>query len=171
MFGWRETLAGLAAITVAVAATLFVTVEDPPIAEVEHRGSVLDLLRMPALWLILPLMFVNYAPAAGIRGLWIGPYLADVFGADAIGIGRATLAMGLAMIAANFVYGPLDRVFGTRKWVVFGGQVMGILCLLALWLFPTSGFWTAALLAAGVGFFGSAFPVILPMPAPFFQTI
>ena len=48
---------------------------------------------MPAFWPILAMMFVCYAPAAGLRGLWISPYLTDVFGATLAQIGTATLVM------------------------------------------------------------------------------
>jgi hypothetical protein len=56
-------------------------VRDPPKPEGEPRGSLVDLLAMPALWPILIAMFVCYAPAAGVRGLWISPYVAEVHGA------------------------------------------------------------------------------------------
>lgn len=167
-FGWRETLWALAAITVAVAGLLFITVRDPQRVVSEHKGSVLDLLRMPALWLILPLMFVNYAPAAGIRGLWVGPYLTDVFGAGPIGIGRATLAMSLAMVAGNFVYGPLDRLLGTRKWVVLIGNLFGVAALLALYLQPAASFGMAVFLTSAIGFFGASFAVIMAHARSFF---
>ena len=78
--GWRGALAALALITLAAALAILILVRDPPPAETTQtkRGSVLDLLRMPILWPLFALMFVNYAAAAGIRGVWIGPYLADV---------------------------------------------------------------------------------------------
>ena len=47
---------------------------------------------------------------APVRGLWIGPYFADVQGAGQLEIGRVSLWMGLAMVAGNFAYGPLDRL-------------------------------------------------------------
>lgn len=167
-FGWRETLFGLAVLTIAVAALVMVTVKDPPAVEGDHRGSVLDLLKMPALWLILPLMFVNYAPAAGIRGLWIGPYLTDVFGKGAVGIGQATLVMSLSMVIANFVYGPLDRILGTRKWVVAAGNLAGAVALLALFAMPSGSFAAAVALMAAIGFFGSSFAVIMAHARSFF---
>ena len=159
--GWRETMWVMAAITLAVAALLMALVRDPARLEGGTRGSFLDLLRIPALWLIFPVMLVNYAPAAGIRGLWIGPYLQDVFGADVTRIGTATLVMGLAMVAGNMIYGPMDRVFGTRKWVVTGGNAMGALCLGALWLWPASGEWAVIALMSAIGFFGASFAVIM----------
>ena len=36
--------------------------------------------------------------------------------------------MGLAMVAGNFAYGPLDRLLGTRKWLVFGGNGLMLAC-------------------------------------------
>jgi len=169
-FGWRQTVGALAAVTAVVALALAVFVQDPP--AVEHgaggKGSLLDLLKIRALWLILPLMFVNYVPAAGMRGLWAGPYFADVYGSDAYGIGIVTLMMALAMVAGSFAYGPLDRLLGTRKWVVLGGNLLGALCMLTLWANPTVGFWPAALLLAAVGLFGSSFPMMMAHGRSFF---
>ncbi|MBT8410831.1 MAG: MFS transporter, partial [Octadecabacter sp.] len=69
--GWRETMVGLAITTLVVAVSLWVFVKDPPETKTTGaRGTVLDLLKIKALWLIFPMMFVNYAPAAGLRGLW-----------------------------------------------------------------------------------------------------
>ncbi|MGC1428852.1 MAG: MFS transporter [Albidovulum sp.] len=167
--GWRETLFGLSAVTLFVAVSLWAFVRDPGrVAEGTGGGSLLDLLRIPGIWAILPLMTVAYAPAAAIRGLWAGPYLADVFGASGTEIGRATLIMALAMVVGNFAYGPLDRLFGTRKWVVFGGNVLGAICLGLMALFPASGLWSATMLLAALGFFGSSFPAIMAHGRAFF---
>lgn len=167
-FGWRQTLWGLAAITLVTAAALALTVHDPEAPEGGRKGRLIDLLRIPALWPVLIMMMVGYAPAAGIRGLWSGPYLADVFAADVTRIGTATLIMGLAMVVANFVYGPLDRLLGTRKWVIFGGNLMTALCCGALYLWPSGHEWGAIALMAAIGLFGSSFPVIMAHGRSFF---
>jgi len=160
-FGWRPTMWGMAAVTLLVAAALALFVRNPAKPEGDLKGSVLDLLKIPALWFIFVIMFVNYAPAAGIRGLWIAPYLGDVYGAEIGRIGTASLVMGLAMIAGNFFYGPLDRVFGTRKWVIFAGNLLSGLSCLALWVWPDGSEIRAIALVAAVGFFGATFPVIV----------
>lgn len=160
-FGWRMVMGAMAAISAATALGLFLLVRDPERAESHEKGSVLDLLKMPALWLIFPLMAVHYAPAAGFRGLWIGPYFTDVFAATPGQVGTFTLIMGAAMIAGTFFYGPLDRVLGTRKWVVFGGNAMALAAVLALALMPHDAIWRAVLLMAALGFFGANFPVIM----------
>jgi len=167
-FGWRETMFAVAALTVLVAIALFFLIEDPEKVETENRGSLLDLLKIPALWPIIIMVSVNYIPAAGIRGLWSGPYASSVLGADTVTIGNITLVMGLAMIAGNFAYGPMDRLFGTRKWVIWVGNFTGMLGLVGLALFPANGIVTATILLGVVGFFGASFPMIVAHARGFF---
>ena len=159
--GWRGTMWALAAVTALVALAVLALVRDPARVESSTKGSVLDLLKMPALWPVLIMMAAAYPPGAGLRGLWAGPWQADVFGADAATIGRVTLLMGLAMVAGTFAYGPLERVLGTRKWLNFGGNALCLLCLLGLILWVDRPGWLPVALLAGVGFFGSSFPMMM----------
>ncbi|NOD90116.1 MULTISPECIES: MFS transporter [unclassified Ruegeria] len=159
--GWRATMVGLASMSAAIAVGIWLTVHDPEKAKTDHKGSLLDLLKEPTLWLILPLMLVAYAPSAALRGLWAGPYLNDVFGLSTTQIGTATLIMGAAMIAGTFVYGPLDRIFGTRKWVIFAGNALGAAALTLLCLWIDNAIWLSVLLLAVIGFAGASFPVIM----------
>ena len=161
VFGWRATVGGVGVVTLAVALAIAVLVRDPPPLPHGPRGRLMDLVRMRALWPVLAMMVVCYAPAAALRGLWAGPYVADVFGADAAGIGRVTLVMGLAMIAGNFVYGPLERMLGTRKGLILGGNLLTLGCLALLWLVPAQGIGVSTALLAGVGFFGASFPMVI----------
>jgi len=169
-FGWRETVLGLAVVTLAVGLALGWLVQDPPAVpdDGNGRGSLLDVLRIPGVWFILPLLFVNYAPAAGLRGLWVGPYYADVYGAGSIAIGHVTLLMAIAMVIGAVAYGPLDRIFGTRKGVALAGNLACVACLLALWAVPTAGFWSSALLLAAVGLLGLSFPLLMAHGRSFF---
>ena len=160
-WGWRETLWGLCAVTLLVAVLIMVTVKDPERVEATQRGSVLDVLRLRELWPVFAIMLVAYAPAGGLRGLWAGPYAQDVFGADEALVGTMTLIMGLAMVAGNFAYGPLDRLLGTRKWVIWGGNFAVLLALLAMWAWPGQGIWMATVLLAVVGLAGASFPMII----------
>ena len=168
-FGWRETVGALAVITLVAALALWRFVQDPPRVQAQAGdGSLLNLLRMPTLWTIFAMLLVNYAAAGGIRGLWVGPYFSEVFSADAAGVGMVTLLMGVAMVAGNFAYGPMDRVFGTRKGVVLVGNLIGAACLCALWWQPAPGFWTAAALISAVGLFGMSFPLLMAHGRAFF---
>lgn len=159
--GWRASLYALAALSGLVALGIAAFVRDPEPAQTDVKGSVLDLLKMPALWVIFPIMLVNYMPVAGIRGLWIGPYLSDVYGATTAQVGTASLIMGIAMIVGTLCYGPLDRIFGTQKWVIFTGNLACAAVIGALVLFVDSGMFIAIALCAAIGFTGMTFPVII----------
>jgi predicted MFS family arabinose efflux permease len=169
--GWRATLWALAAITVVVALGVLAFVRDPeraPQPEGGRRGSALDILRIPGFWMLLPLTMANYTAAAGIRGLWAGPYLTDVFGADAARIGQVTLAMGVAMIFGNFAYGPADRLLGSHRRVALAGNAVLALGLAGLWFAPAASLWQITALLAVVGFFGASFPVLMAHGRAFF---
>ncbi|MFW5641714.1 MAG: MFS transporter [Roseicyclus sp.] len=161
IFGWRETVGGFAALSLLVALAIAALVRDPPKPEGEPRGSLLDLLAMPTLWPILIAMFVCYAPAAGIRGLWISPYVAEIHGADLGLIGLATLVMGLAMVAGNFVYGPIDRWVGSRKIPILVGNLTVAALLLVLWAAPPASFAGALVIFALIGLAGASYPIVI----------
>lgn len=159
--GWRASLVALGGAAAINAIAIYFAVKDPERIVTEQRGSVLDILKIPALWLIFPLVFFSYAPTAGLRGLWIGPYLTDAFGATKAQVGTASMLMAIAMIAGTFAYGPLDRWLGTRKWVVFIGGAVTMAGFTGLTLFPTSSMTLAIALCVMIGAFGMMFPVIM----------
>lgn len=164
-FGWRGVMVGLGLVTLLTAAAIMLFVRDP-----ERLGDggaddgfagYLELLRMRVLWPILPLVGLNYAAAVGIRGLWAGPYLADVYGADAILIGQATLFMALAMVAGNFIYGPLDTIFRTRKWVAVVGNSLGLAALVVFALNPATSVFSATVIMVVIGLTGASFGLMM----------
>jgi len=58
-------------------------------------------------------------------------------------------------------YSPLDRMFGTRKWVVFAGSLAMLASTVALLvMLETSVLWAVILMCA-IGFFGSTYPAIM----------
>ena len=164
-FGWRMTMASLGAISVAVAVAVVALVRDPPRGS-RGEGAVgfagyVDLLRLRVLWPIIPITAAAYAPSIGIRGLWAGPYLADMHGAGVIEIGRVTLWMALAMVAGAFVYGPLDQLFGTRKWVAVAGMTVCAVAVAALGALPDIDVTGATVLFLVIGLFGGTYGLLM----------
>ena len=164
-YGWRAVMIGLAAVTVIIAVAAFFVVRDPPSAGSQDsakglRGT-LELLKIKALWPVLIMSVVVYSPAANIRGLWAGPFLAERYGADAITIGHATLAMAIAMVIGSFAYGPLDALFRTRKWVTIVGNVVALAALVALIFVVGQPIFTAVVLFVVLGLFGAAYGVVM----------
>ena len=163
-FGWRPVMMGLGLFTLLVAAAILLFVRDPERhgdAATNGFAGYLELFRLKYLWPLLPLTAINYAPAAGIRGLWAGPYLSDVFDADILVIGQVTLFMALAMVAGSFLYGPLDTVFRTRKWVAVVGNTLGLLAIVVLALNPATSLATATILLVVIGVTGGSYGLLM----------
>ena len=161
LLGWRASLWGLAALSAAVAFAVLVLVRDPAKVEGEARGSLRELFRLRALWLIFPLMGVNYALSGAVRGLWIGPYLADVHGAGTGSIGWASLLMGLAMVSGALAYGFADRFFASRKRMIASGTAITLIAACVLVVLPDQSLILSIAMLCTLGFFGAAYAVIM----------
>lgn len=162
--GWRATLWALAGVTLGVAAAVWLLVRDPPPLTRDGsapQGSLREVLSVRALWAILPLLSVNYAAVAAIRGLWAAPYLERVHGADTRLIGWATLAMGLSMVVGSFALGPISKRIGGLKRTVLWINLGSAAVLAALWLAPTMPLPAAVVAMAALGFFGSTYPILM----------
>ena len=163
IYGWRTVMIGLGALTLAVAAAMFLLIQDPEIDAPNSAGfgGYLTLLKLPVLWAIMFMGLFCYAPVAGIRGLWTGPYLSDLYNANSLQIGLVTLWMAIAMIAGSLIYGPLDKVLNTRKWVIFTGNLLVLLALLYFALQPVPGIDIATALFIVIGVCGTSYGVLM----------
>jgi len=162
-YGWRTVMGGLGAFTFVIALGIFFLVRDPKVDSPANSGlsGYITLFKSKILWAIMLMTLVCYAPVAGIRGLWTGPYLADIFNADSLQIGSVTLWMAIAMIVGSVMYGPLDKLFNTRKWVIFTGNAI-VLCVLSYFVFdPTPTLFVATTLFVVLGIFGTSYGVLM----------
>jgi len=159
--GWRAALWGLAAVSALVALGTLTLVRDPAQIDGEERGSLLELFRLRVLWAIYPIVAVSYAISGAVRGLWIGPYLADTFAAGTSLIGWASLLMGIAMIGGSFAYGAADPRLPSRKWMIAGGTAVVLLCAALLIGTSTQSLWLSVMLLCVIGFFGATYPVLI----------
>lgn len=140
--GWRTVFVIMAGVSALVGlAFVWLVRDDPPgKVPVAHPSETLtgalagfiSVLRLPGLLRVLGLQTVAYAVMATIMGLWAGPYLHDVHGLDAVARGNVLIAMAVAQFLGVLAFGPMDRIFDTRKWVAVSGASATILVLLAL---------------------------------------
>jgi MFS family permease len=142
--GWRWAFVAATLATAIVGALFFWLVRDDPpgkapapraaesLAQV-LRGA-LEVWRTPGLLRILAMHLFVYASMVTVLALWASPYLRDVHGLDAVARGNILLAMAVAQVVGILCYGPLDRIFNTRKWIVVAGGcgTVSILAVLAL---------------------------------------
>ncbi|MGR3371924.1 MAG: MFS transporter [Pseudooceanicola nanhaiensis] len=168
LMGWRGTMAALAGLSIAAALGLLAIVRDPKRLEVENHGSLLDILKIPAMWAMLPLMTVCYLPAGGFRGVWTGPYLSELFGADFDTVGVVALILGIAVVTGTLAYGPGERIFHTRKWLAFTGSSIAALTCFVLIALPHDNMWLAVTLIAVICFFSACYPMMISHGRAFF---
>ncbi len=163
LYGWRAVMFALAVTTLAVTIAVLLLVEDPDRDNKNNDGlrGYITLLKMPVLWPILIMGLMCYAPIAGIRGLWVGPYLNDLYAADTVLIGNVTFWMAMAIIVGSFAYGPLDKFFNTRKRVILFGNTIVLALLLPFVIFPELPLKMAAALFVGFGLFGTSYGVLM----------
>ncbi|WP_165498276.1 MFS transporter [Siculibacillus lacustris] len=164
-WGWRATMLGIAGATLLSALAVAVVVRDPPPlatrGDADAPTGIGAVLAIRELWPLFPIALLSYPIVLAVRGLWIGPYFAQVHGLAPVERGTAVSVMVVAMIAGAFAYGPLDRWFGTRKWVVVGGTLATIAGLAALALAPRMPVVAASLAFGVVGGFGLTYGVLM----------
>lgn len=177
-FGWRGAILGTGGIALAIGVLIFLLVRDAPPGHAWHSrkpetaaeaiGAIGTILARREIRGILAMSFVTYASMISIRGLWAGPYLADIHGLDTVNRGHVLLAMSLCTLIGSLVYGPLDRFFDTRKkLVLFGGGAMGcVLSVLVVW--PDPGFAASVILFCLLTLCGPYYIILLAHGRAFF---
>ncbi len=162
--GWRGAMFGMAVATAVSAVSVLYLVEDPKrITSHARRGlfaGIGDVLKIRALWPLLPVTAISYAVILAERGLWAGPFFSSVYGLDPVWRGNALLLMAAAMSLGAMIYGPLDQMLGTRKWIVVAGGLVTACCFVILGLFALPLF-AAAMLIAIIGAFGMTYGVLM----------
>lgn len=159
--GWRPLFGAVVAFTALAAIAVWFIVRDAPPGHPflsrtpesprEMLQGLGEVLRNPTLKFILALNFCNYACTFTIQGLWGGPFLREVHGFTAVQAGHVLLAAVIAYQVGMLVFGPLDRILDTRKWIAVAGTlaVAAVLALLAALSHPPAWLAVAAIIAIG----------------------
>lgn len=160
-FGWRDSFVFMAAVNALLVGQMYFLVRDAPPDHPYHGearetlGAIFrglgEVLARGAIWPMLALAFVSLSMVLTIRALWAGPYLADVFGLDAIARGNMLLVFTIAMLIGNVGFGPLDRLFDRRKPVVLAGAAISAAALIGLALLPEASLFVAMALLCVLG--------------------
>ena len=163
ILGWREAVELIGIFTILISASLFFTIKNPvkKYESYASAGGFWSIFKLRDILLIVPIAIICYAPVAGLRGLWLGPYFEHKFEASIDEIGEIGLIMSLGMILGTFFYGPLDRIFKTRKWIVLFGNSICLLSVASLSFLPEVSYTLAIVCFTIIGFFGMSFPVVV----------
>jgi len=169
--GWRAVFGAAVLFTAIAAIAVWIVVRDAPPGhpflerKAEPAGQMLqglmEVLRNPRLRPILALNFFNYACTFTVQGLWGGAYLREVHGLSPIAAGNVLLAAVVAYQFGMLSFGPLDRVFDTRKWIAVAGTlaIVGLLAALAIPSAPPAWLSVGAIVA--MGFFSASSTMVM----------
>lgn len=144
-FGWRTIYLWVAGGSLVLALVGAVAIRDRPpnYGENDAPRSLTATLRgyreifaTPSVYPIFVMGIVTFAPITTVVGLWGGPYLSDVHGLAGPQAGLILFAMFAVTIVGALIFGPLDRLFRSRKRVVIGGAMLSTASLAALAAFP-----------------------------------
>ena len=163
ILGWREAVELIGIFTILISVFLILTVKNPvkKNRNPESTGGFWSIIKSKDILLIAPIAIICYAPVAGLRGIWLGPYFEKKFEASVDEIGAIGLIMSFGMILGTFFYGPLDRIFKTRKWIILIGNGICLLAVAALSFLPGLSYNFSIISFTVIGFFGMSFPVVL----------
>ena len=171
LIGWRGVFGIVVVFAAFAAIAVWVVVRDAPPGhpflerKAETPGEMArgmgEVLRNPRLPFILMLNFCNYACTFTVQGLWGGPFLREAHGLTKIESGNVLLVAVIAYQCGMLVFGPLDRLLDTRKWIAFAGTstIATILGTLALWGQPPLWLVIGAIIA--IGFFSASSTMIM----------
>lgn len=176
--GWRGGYLVMAGVTAALAMVIFAVVRDAPPGHPwtrRERESLPETLRglrrifaLREMHGLFAMCFVSYGSIMAVRGLWAGPYLTGIHGLGTIMLGNFLVILSLAGIVGLAIYGPLDRVFNTRKYLVIIGAGLNGAALVTLSALSAPPLALAITLLAGGAMAGAVHVQILAHGRAFF---
>jgi predicted MFS family arabinose efflux permease len=164
-FGWRASFLAVAVLTVTIALVIVVLV--PKDSETDRpkeawgaafRG-VTAALKVPSFWPVFFMHLATYGCFVSVVGLWAGPWLSDVHGADLTTRGNVLLLGASAQICGMLLWGAMDRFWGSYKKPVLIGSTATILLLAVLVFVPLPQPW-ATLWFVPFGLFVAYTPIL-----------
>ncbi|WP_445504608.1 MFS transporter [Microvirga sp. G4-2] len=140
--GWRGSFLVVAAVTVVLALVIVVAVpKDADTAKgreswTEAFRGVAAAVKVPSFRSVFFMHLTTYSCFVSIVGLWGGPWLTDVHGADLATRGRILLLGAGAQICGMLLWGAMDRFWGSYKRPVFFGGATAVLMMAILVFAP-----------------------------------
>ncbi|WP_230531404.1 MFS transporter [Microvirga roseola] len=165
LIGWRESFLAVAVITVAVVLVIVWAVPKEP-APTKARESwaetfrgVAAAFRVRSFWTVFFVHLTGYSCFVTVIGLWGGPWLTDVHGADLTTRGNILLLGATAQMGGLLLWGAMDRFWGSyKKPVLIGG--LTTVTLLAIAAFTPLGLPAATVWIALFGMFIAFTPIL-----------
>jgi predicted MFS family arabinose efflux permease len=130
--GWRDVMLGLAAVTVAVSAVIWLVVPEKggPVhgaGLAEQLAGVRKVMTSRQFWRYAPMVTMSIGGFMAVQGLWVARWMAEVEG-----LGRAQIAQQLTWLNAAMIAGCLAMGFMTTPLIRRGFDETRILNVIAI---------------------------------------
>jgi predicted MFS family arabinose efflux permease len=174
--GWRFSMLIVGGSFVFATFLAGVLLRDPPQAEARSLPQegllqgLRSIVRIRPLWLLALLTMFSYAIIVTVRGLWVAPFMSQVYGFDGIASGQTAFAMAIAMTVAAFAYGALERAYGEPKTLVALGTGATVLGFAGLATVGDTSPLVATVLFSAVGFTGFTYALLMAHARMFFPS-
>lgn len=171
-FDLHRVFMALGGATLLMAVMTYLVVRDLPVAVTPQmsgtpksiresvRGLVL-VMKDRRLRPVLSIALFIYSPMQILIGVWAGPFLKDVHDVSAINRSYILLAMAAAMNVGTFCFGPLERLFNTRRNLVIASTGLISLMFLAVATFAYAHVGLVSVLFVLITLVGPFFIVLL----------
>lgn len=170
-FGWRAAFIAAGLACVALTLAIFSIVRGSFVAPqgAAPKETLADALkgvaratRVTGFWRLFLIQCSSYSTFGLIIGLWGGPYLAHIHGANVQTQGQVLLAMAIAQVGGMLFWGMADRVVRAYRPVTLAAAGLSVALLVSLILFGHRvGLAGAAVIIAALGFSCAFAPVIV----------
>lgn len=168
--GWRQAFFLVAAAAAGAGLIVLIAARDSVTghARSKHKAETLRagiagldrVIRQKDVLRLLIMHAAGYPVFATLLGLWGGPYLSDIHGADLQSRGNILFIMAGAQIIGLFVWGPVDRLMNSRQIPVMLGAGITVLLLAVLAAFPQMPLAVLYAIFALYGFASAYTPVL-----------
>ncbi len=169
-FGWRPAYLIVAAVTVVAIGLGFLIVRDAPPGfknsdqrPLTLKDSILGyktIIVFPRFFFMLCMGFVAFGPATAILGMWGGPYLETFYGLNGVERGEILLAMVVAAILGALFFGPMDRIFKSRKAIIMVAVLGEVILFSCLGLIPDLPLWAICVIFVLIAFLQQHYVVL-----------
>lgn len=141
-FGWRATFFAVACLTAVIALVIvFAVPKDPHSGRAREswgaafRG-VAAALKVRSFWPVFFVHLTAYSCFATMVGLWGGPWLTDVHGADLAEKGNILFIGAGAQMCGLLIWGAMDRYWGSYKRPVLAGGTAAVILMAVVTFLP-----------------------------------
>jgi predicted MFS family arabinose efflux permease len=169
--GWRAVFGVAVLFTALAAIAVWLVVRDAPPGHPFHDRvpesprellqGLVEVLTNRRLWPILALNFCSYACTFTVQGLWGGAFLREVHGLTPIQAGNVLLAAVVAYQCGMLSFGPMDRLFDTRKWIAVAGNLAIVVLLATLAIPAAPPLWLPVAAIVAIGFFSASSTMVM----------